>query len=209
MQVTILGATGRIGALVLANALAAGHEVVVLTRRAVSQPDAIGVQTVNGDIADPDAVRRAVSGSAAVIAALGPRTNSLTDELGLERGMGNLVAAMKAAGVTRLIALSGAAINVPGDTKPIVDRVASRIVRLAARHMVGAKQREFEVFSASDLAWTALRPALVTDGPARGYRLSEQLRPGARVTRADVAAALVDQIADASFLRKAPFVLPR
>ena len=209
MQVTILGATGRIGALVLANALAAGHEVVVLTRRAVSQPDAIGVQTVNGDIADPDAVRRAVSGSAAVIAALGPRTNSLTDELGLERGMGNLVAAMKAAGVTRLIALSGAAINVHGDTKPIVDRVASRIVRLAARHVVGAKQREFDVFSVSGLAWTALRPPLVTDGPARGYRLSEQLRPGARVTRADIAAAMVDQITDESFIRKAPFVLPR
>ena len=39
----------------------------------------------------------------------------------------------------------------------------------------------------STLAWTALRPALVTDGEPRGYRLSEHLRPGARVTRADVA----------------------
>jgi hypothetical protein len=41
------------------------------------------------------------------------------------------------------------------------------------------------VLAATSLAWTALRPPLVADGPARGYRLSETLRPGARVTRAD------------------------
>ena len=208
MQVTILGATGRIGSLVLANVLAGGHQVVALTRQTASLPGPVDVQTVNGDITDLEAVRLAVAGSAAVIAALGPRTNSLEDEVGLEQGMRNIVAAMQATGVTRLIALSGAAVDVPGDAKPIVDRVVSRIVRLAARHVVGAKQREFEVFSASGLAWTALRPALVSDGPARGYRLSEQLRPGARVTRADVATAMFDEIGDESFIRKAPFVLP-
>jgi nucleoside-diphosphate-sugar epimerase len=55
----------------------------------------------------------------------------------------------------------------------------------------------------STLAWTALRPALVTDGEPRGYRLSEHLRPGARVTRADVAQALVDSIRDDTFVRRA------
>ncbi len=209
MQVTILGATGRIGSLVLADALAAGHAVVVLTRRAGSEPDPIGVQTVSGDVTDPDAVGRAITGSDAVIAALGPRMNSLEEELALEKGMRHIVAAIDASGVTRLIALSGAAVDVPGDVKPVIDRVASRIVRLAARHVVGAKQREFAVFSASALAWTALRPAIVTDGPARGYRLSERLSPGARVTRADVAAAMVAQLDDDSFVRRAPFVLPR
>lgn len=208
MQVTILGASGRIGSLVFANAQAAGHEVVVLRRRA-SEADPTGVRTVRGNITDHDAVRRAIVGSAAVIAAVGPRTNSLEDELELERGMRNIVAVMDALGITRLIALSGAAVDVPGDAKPLLDRVASRIVLLAVRHVVGAKQREFDVFSASDLAWTALRPPMVTDGPARGYRLSEILRRGARVTRADVAAAMVDQIGDESFLRNAPFVLPR
>jgi len=48
----------------------------------------------------------------------------------------------------------------------------------------------------------------VTDGDPRGYHLSERLRPGARVTRADVAAALVDQLDDRAFNRAAPFVLP-
>ena len=209
MQVTILGATGSIGSLAMMAALARGHHLVCLSRRPPTTPSIGRASTIIGDVADPDALGRAVTGSAAVIAALGPRTNTLEDELALELGMRNLVAAMEAQGVTRLIALSGAAIDVPGDAKPVIDRVASRIVRLAARHIVGAKQREFNVFSASALAWTALRPPIVTDGAPRGYRLSERLGPGARVTRADVAAAMVAQLDDDSFVRRAPFVLPR
>ena len=209
MQVTILGATGRIGSLAMTEALARGHHLVCLSRRPPTTPSIGRASTIIGDVADPDALGRAVTGSAAVIAALGPRTNTLEDELALELGMRNLVAAMEAQGVTRLIALSGAAIDVPGDAKPVIDRVASRIVRLAARHIVGAKQREFNVFSTSALAWTALRPPIVTDGATRGYRLSERLSPGARVTRADVAAAMVAQLDDDSFVRRAPFVLPR
>lgn len=208
MQVTILGATGRIGSLALARALAAGHDVTILTRGAAPVHRGDQVTVITGDIADAAAVRRTVEGSRAVVAALGPRCNDRDAELALERGMRNLVAAMADAGVSRLVALSGAAVDVPGDTKPVIDRVVSRFVRVAARHVVGAKQREFAVFAASDLAWTALRPAIVTDGDARGYHLSEHLRPGARVTRADVAAALVDQLEDLDFIQAAPFVLP-
>lgn len=208
MRVTILGATGRIGSLAFANVLAAGHDVTILTRGAAPASSGGRVTVVTGDIADAAAVRRTVEGSGAVVAALGPRSNDLDAELALELGMRNVVAAMADAGVSRLVALSGAAVDVPGDMKPVLDRVASRFVRVAARHVVGAKQREFAVFAASDLAWTALRPPIVTDGDARGYHLSERLRPGARVTRADVAAAIVDQVEDHSFIRAAPFVLP-
>ena len=209
MQVTILGATGRIGSLVLAAVLAAGHSAKILTRGVPSIPDRDTVTAIRGDIADPEAVRRAVDASEVVVAALGARSNDLDAEVALELGMRNLVAAMTDAGVTRLVALSGAAVDVPGDAKPVVDRAVSRVVRLAARHVVGAKQREYAVFAASALAWTALRPAIVTNGPPRGYQLSERLRPGARVTRADVAAAIVDQLADRRFIRAAPFVLPK
>ncbi len=208
MRVTLLGATGRIGSLVLADVLAAGHEATILTRGAATVPDADRVTVIRGDIVDAAAIRRAVEDSEAVIAALGPRSNTLDAELALELGMRHLVAAMTDVGVSRLVALSGAAVDVPGDAKPAVDRVVSRFVRLVARHVVGAKQREFAIFAASDLAWTALRPAIVTDGEPRGYHLSERLRPGARVTRADVAAAIVDQLEDSAFTRSAPFVLP-
>lgn len=208
MRATILGATGRVGSLVCAQTLAAGHDVTALVR-VDAPPLADGrVTVVRGGIEDAVAIRQAVDGSDVIVAALGPRSNSLDAELALESGMRNLVSAMREAGISRLVALSGAAVDVPGDSKPLLDRAVTRLVRVAARHVVGAKQREYAVFAASELEWTALRPALVTDGAPRGYRLSRQLQPGARVTRADVAAAMVEQLEDREFIRAAPFVLP-
>ena len=209
MRLTILGATGRLGSQALASALAADHEIVAYVRRLQETAFPAQVTTVVGAINDGAALRRAIAGSDAVIAAVGPRSNTKVAADELAEGMGELVRAMAAGGVSRLVALSGAAVDVPGDHKPWLDRVASRGVRLVTRHVVDAKQREFDTFSMSTLAWTALRPAIVTDGEPRGYRLSEQLRPGARVTRADVAQAMVDSLADDTFIRKAPFVLPR
>jgi putative NADH-flavin reductase len=209
VRVIVLGATGRLGARALATALASGHEVVAYVRRPPDHPLPPGVTVVVGELNDAAALRRIMVGSTAVIAAVGPRSNEQAAADELAEGMRELVGAMEAGGVRRLVALSGAAVDVPGDHKPWLDRVASRAVRLMTRHVVEAKQREFDILSASTLAWTALRPAIVTEGEPRGYRLSEQLRPGARVTRADVAQALVDSLADDTFVRRAPFVLPR
>ncbi|MEP7225232.1 MAG: NAD(P)H-binding protein, partial [Actinomycetota bacterium] len=79
MQVTILGATGRIGSPAMTEALARGHDLILLSRRPPTAPGSEHVSTIIGDVTDPDALRLAVSGSAAVIAALGPRTNTLED----------------------------------------------------------------------------------------------------------------------------------
>ena len=127
--------------------------------RTSAQPGEDGrIPYLVGDVTDQDAVDRAVEGTDAVIAALGPRSNSADAEETLAIGMRNLVAAMDRHDARRLIALSGAGVDVDGDRKPLVDRVISRVVRRFARHVVGAKQREFEIFSATDLEWPALRP---------------------------------------------------
>lgn len=207
-RIVLLGATGRIGGHALDRALAAGYHVVAVVRDPTRLPARPGLTLLAGDLADPGTIDVAVDGAHAVIAAVGPRTNSLTEELALESVMGNVVRAMTASRIRRLVALSGAGIEVSGDRKPWLDRLASRVVRRMARHIVGAKQREYDVFSSADLDWTALRPPLVVDGPAQGYRPDLRLTPGARVRRADVGAALVDQVTDGAFIHAAPFVLP-
>jgi nucleoside-diphosphate-sugar epimerase len=207
MRVTILGSTGRIGSLALDAARSAGHDVAILVRRA-PDGDRPGVSSFIGSIDDPGAIRAAVAGSDAVIAALGPRSNDAAAERSLIAGMQTLIDAMHHERVDRIVTLSGAAVDIPGDRKPWLDRIASGVVRRAARHVVAAKQGEFDLLSVSSLAWTALRPAIVTDGAARGYRLSDTLRPGARVTRADVGRALVDVLDDEAQVGKAPFILP-
>ncbi len=205
MRVTVFGGSGRIGQIAVRRAQEAGFDVTAFSGRNLEVP---GITNVVGDIQDPEAVRHALSRAEAIIAAVGPRSNTPESELILERGMQVVIEAARASGIDRLVTLSGAGVDVPGDDKPFLDRLASEVVRRAARHVVGGKQREFEVLAASDLAWTALRPPLVIDGSPRGYTLSLRLRPGARVTREDVGQALVDQLRDRTHLRQAPFVLP-
>lgn len=205
MHVAILGATGRIGRLAVEEAVDAGHDVTAI---AGHPSPGSNVTSIAVDIRDAAGLRRALASVDGIIVALGPRANRLDEELALGAGMRNLVQAASEHGIERVVALSGAGVDVPGDHKPFFDRAVSRFVRLAARHVVGAKQREYEVLAESDLEWTALRPALVTDGPNREYRLGLQLRPGARVTRRAVARALVDQLSDHTFARQAPFILP-
>ena len=208
MRILLLGSTGRIGSRVQRAALEAGHEVVALVRADHAAEDHERLSVVAGDLQDAATLDGLLARSDAVIATMGPRSNTPAEQRALEDAMATLVEAMQRSSVSRLVALSGAAVDAPGDRKPFADRVMSRIVRRAARHIVGAKQGEFETFSGTRLEWTALRPPLVTDGSPRGYRLSGRLRPGARVSRADVAQALVDQVEDRSFIRAAPFVLP-
>ncbi len=209
MRVLLLGATGRIGSLCLSTALADGHDVVALVR----QPERVAsddrLKLVAGDTQDSVALARAADGVDAVLAAMGPRANTPEEEAALEQGMRTVVATMRSLGIRRVVTLSGAGVSIPGDEKPVVDRLMSKLVGRFARHVLGAKQREYEVLAGSDLEWTALRPPLVTDGATAGYRLDLRLTPGARVRRADVAQALVDQLEDRTYLARAPFVLPR
>jgi hypothetical protein len=71
----------------------------------------------------------------------------------------------------------------------MLDRVMTRIVGRFARHVVAAKQAEYDLLAASDAEWVAVRPALVTDDPLTGSYVAgpDALRPGARISRADVA----------------------
>ena len=194
MNLTILGATGRVGRHVLDQALDAGHHVTVLVRDPARLGDAHArVTVVRGTIEEPSAVDSAVQGADAVISAIGPDGNEAAQVDRLRSGMRTTIAAMERHGVRRIVNLSGAGITAPGERKPLIDRLATWVVRLLSRHVVAAKQAEYDELAATDLEWVAVRPALVVDGPRTGRFVvgPSELRPGARISRADLAAAML------------------
>jgi uncharacterized protein YbjT (DUF2867 family) len=73
MNVTVFGATGQIGRLVVGDLLAGGHDVTAYVRNPAklghSDPRLV---TVIGELSDEARIRQAVRGSDAVISALGP-----------------------------------------------------------------------------------------------------------------------------------------
>lgn len=208
MRVALFGASGAIGRVILDTALRAGHDVVAFTRDASRVPPRPHVTVSEGDAADAAAVERTIAQAEAVINALGPASNTAREVDASDLSMHNILAAMDRAGVRRLVSLSGAAVDVPGERKPVSGRLVSSAVRALARHVVAAKQREFDTLAASGVDWTAVRPPRVVDAAPTGYLAGDRL-DGRTVTRADLAAFMVDQLQDDRYIRQAPYVSSR
>ena len=208
MQITVLGATGTVGRVIVDQALAAGHDVVALVRDAArldpahaTHPD---LEVVTGDATDHHDVVRAVKGADAVVVALGAGRAAGIREAGTRTA----VSAMTEAGVDRLVVVStiGA-----GDSRGNLDFVWKRLMfGLLLRKAYADHQQQERVVTSSGLAWTLVRPSAYTDGPRTGdYR--HGFGPDAtglrlKVSRADVADLVLRVVTEDSYVRSAAAV---
>lgn len=115
---------------------------------------------------------------------------------------------MKAAGVNRLIAVTGLG---AGDSRGhggiLYDRVA---FPLLLKRVYDDKDVQEWIIRSSGLDWTIVRPGLLTSGPATGrYRVlsvPQEWRFGV-ISRADVADFLVRQVDDRTFFGATPLLI--
>ncbi len=206
MEVTVLGATGRTGALVTAELLRRGHRVTAVVRDAARAP--AGAVPVVGDAADAAVLARAVTGAGAVVSALGPTGKD--PELH-RRVAAALVTAMTTAGVRRFIGVSGAGVDAPGDRKRPRDKVISALLRRLGGSAVPDKAGEMAAFRDSGLEWTFVRPPRLGDGPATGAVESDPhvSTRSTKMTRADLAVFVADVLERGLHVHQAPFAASR
>jgi putative NADH-flavin reductase len=200
MKLTIFAATGGIGKLVLAQAVAAGHDVTAVVRNPASVPDS--VRTVTADLSSsPSAVlQSAVQGADAVLSGLGPRSSA---DAGITaRGTQAIIQAMKATDVRRIVVVSAAPVgtvaspgrphppkNDPGDGFWMRNLLGPMIKTVLRKHYADLAVME-DALRDSGLDWTSVRPPQLVDKPFTGtYRtaLDQNLRGGVKISRADVA----------------------
>nr|BFF25831.1 hypothetical protein GCM10025732_37960 [Glycomyces mayteni] len=149
-----------------------------------------------------------MGGADAVVSALG--ATGKADAGVAATGTLALIAAMREAGVRRLVVLSAAPIGTvatavrpdkprhdPGDG--LVLRLLTPVVKRAlAEHYADLAAMEDAVLD-SGLEWTVVRPPRLTDGPAKGaWRTAVGANPrnGWTISRADLAAAMLAAAAD-------------
>ncbi|KHL10554.1 putative NADH-flavin reductase [Mumia flava] len=204
MNITVFGATGTVGRLVVEQALAAGHDVTAVTRdadRVTQRHDRLRV--VQGDPTEPEVCAPAVKGADAVIVTLGAGRQGRVREAGTRA----VVAAMHETGARRLVCQSTLGV---GSSRRNLN-LWWRYVMFGAllRPAYADHVRQEDVVTASGLDWTIVRPSAFTDAP--GDALGE-LRHGfagderglrLKVSRADVAAFLLAQAADPAYLHRA------
>jgi len=208
VRIVLFGATGRIGSATLQQALSRGHQVAVLVRH----PDRLQfrherLRVLKGDARRRPEVVEVAAGAEAAISALGPRRNTPEDADAHLQAVRTVLEALEATGVSRIVAVLGAAVDAPGDRKGAPDRIAGWLVRRFARWVYEAKRQEFDLLRESRLDWTAVRPPLVVPGPPTGTygaRLDRPPRP--RIRTGDLAEFLVREVEEGRHVRQAPFV---
>ena len=213
--VAVVGAAGKIGQITVAHAARAGYSVVAVARSPQRIPAIIaslpGVRTFAGDIMSIDDMRHAVAGIDAVVCTFGaPLTLDTirTPPTVCEIGTRNIIQAMHERGGTRLICLS--AIGV-GDSRGRGRWLFRNVIEpVLLRRIFVDRHRQEELIRGSELAWTIVRPAELTDGPLAPVRVvdaSDFASPEPTIiSRASVASFLVQQISDDRALKRSPII---
>lgn len=207
MNLAIFGATGRTGQYLVRQALEAGHEVTALVRtpaKLTVNDDRLMV--LQGDVTHADQVEETVAKAGAVISVLGPTSNK--PDFMVSQGMEHIITTMNKHGIRRLVVSAGAGVADPNDDPKLPDKVIGWLVRMFSRYVYEDMVRTVEAVRASDLDWTIVRVPMLTDDPLKGDLTVAYVGKGmgSRLARADLAAFMLQQVEDMSYLRQAPAI---
>lgn len=208
MKLIIFGASGATGKHVVEQALEQGHLVTAFVR----DPAKLGVMhsnlaIVKGDLMNAATITPAIQGHDAVLCAIGAPANK-TGTIRSE-GTRNIIQAMKATGVKRLICQTSLGY---GDSKKLLGQTPfifrNIIVPFILKKAFADHALQEEYIKQSQLEWIIARPANLTDEartgvykqgfPATGKKLKM------KISRADVADFMLKQLTADTYLRQTP-----
>ena len=208
MRIAVFGGTGKTGHLLVAQALDEGHTVVAYARDPARLPITHErLQIVRGELTDAAAIGRTVAGADAVISLLGQ--GAPADGTPIARGTRNILAAMMIHGVRRIVAVTAASVTTTRDAPRPLTRLLVALERRFLRPAYDDTIATARAITESGLAWTIVRPPLLSDGPRTGRievgRLGDGIT-GTRLSRANAADFLLDLVDSDALVGQAPVV---
>lgn len=188
MKVAVLGASGRAGSEVTKELAARSHEVVAIARSPDAIPAAQGITARAGDASDADALAALIEGCEAVVSALK-----------FDVSPAILLAALKRAGVGRLLITGGAASLKDDQNRRLIDTDAMpeswKPIAQAGIDFF------YELREEKDVDWVFFSPAFnFVVGPRTGtFRLGSDhlIRDDtgeSKISFADYAIAMADEL---------------
>lgn len=210
MRILVFGASGATGVHVVEQGLIRGDDVTAFVRNGASIEPSSRLRIVVGDALDAAAVRAAMPGHDAVVCVLGSRHDP-HDLLG--RAIENIIEAMRAASVTRIVALSAAGAADLGEALAHQNLASKLVMRTAASTVMRGTHADAialeRALEASELDYTIVRAARLTDAQRSGsYRVDEDALPPGSLTipRGDVAEFILMQLDSPKYIRKRPYI---
>ena len=207
-KIALFGATGKTGSEFLKLALDSGYLLKALVRNpAKVHLKHHSLEIIKGDVLNTNDVLKTVQGCDIVVSLFGHVKGS--PEWLQTTGTRNIVAAMKQAGIQKIISLSGGGLPYPEKDKPkFADKAIRFIMKVAVPKVLNDAIEHKKVLENSGLKWIIVRGPMLTDGSKTGiYRVGwVGVNASTKIARADLADFILKQVEDESFVTQMPFV---
>jgi len=207
-RVLIVGATGGTGRQLVMQALERGYAVTALVRDPSRlQVDHPQLTVIQGDVLDEGSADAAMRGQEAVLSALGHKRYFYPTRI-LSEGTRYILRAMEIHGVRRLVCETSLGI---GDSAGRMGLYYTLfVIPVILPFYFWDKTRQERMIAGSNVEWVIVRPGVLTNGDKRG-RSRQGRHVGSflmtvRISRADVADFMLNQLVSDTYLRAAPGV---
>jgi putative NADH-flavin reductase len=209
MKLVVFGASGQTGRLLVQQALDRGHEVTAYVRKEGSFTDENpNLRVVVGELDNFTQLLEAITGADVCLSTLGggslsKRSSELTG------GIENIVTVMEQTGVGRFIYLSSIG---AGESRYFMGPLIRLfIVGILLRIPLADHTANEKHIHSGKLNWTFVRPVGLSNGEKTGkYRHGSEfmkLTGNSQISRADVAAFMLDQVTSETYIKKGAWLL--
>jgi putative NADH-flavin reductase len=205
-RVLIVGATGGTGRQLVAQALERGYAVTALVRDpSVLRVEHPRLHVLRGDVLDYPSVEAAMQTQEVVLCALGHKRFVGPTRI-LSEGTRNILRAMETHGVRRLVCET--ALGIGDSAWRMGLSYTFFVIPFILPFYFWDKTRQERLIAASRVTWVIVRPGALTDGAKRhsythGRRVGSVVRT-VRISRADVADFMLNQMTDNTYANAAP-----
>ncbi|MDO9589534.1 MAG: NAD(P)H-binding protein [Microcella sp.] len=207
MKIAVFGGSGLSGGAFIELALERGHQVRALVRESSAAPTGLADgDIVRGDALDAEAVSETVEGTEVVVSTLG----GFRGPESLDAGTANIITAMRAKGLRRLVALQGFHMSFDGDPENFAKKFVTAYLAVRCRPILPHSAALGRLLhETDDIDWTLVRVPPIVEKPFTGRASLGRfaLGPMSKVAVGDVAATLLDFAGNTASVRDAPMLV--
>ena len=204
-KIAVIGGTGKSGKYLVQELLRRRIPIKLLLRKTshfeITDPL---VETLIGDARDYSSVLELLDGCDALISTLSQPQGEKTI---FSDAAKHVLRAMQEKGVKRYIVIAGLNVDAPGDQKSEQVRFSTDWMYHNYPETTKDRQVEYELLRNSPVDWTMVRLPMIIQTEER-FPVTVSLTdcPGERISAADLACFLVDQLSNDEYIRKSPFI---
>jgi putative NADH-flavin reductase len=200
MNILLLGATGRVGSIILDLLLKTDHSITVLVR----EPNKLSFQRSNlkiitGDVLNPETLSNALSGIDGVISSLNTDGNDT-----LSKTTERIIPLLVSNNIKRIVTIGTAGIlnsRIDSTTLRYKSSESKRKSQTAAQD----HEKAYNLFQKSNLDWTIICPTYLPEGEiTKQYRIEDDFLPlnGQSISTGDTAHFAVNEFFDCNYIGK-------